>query len=90
MLHWLLPYAVSLSFFFCCFLCPGASDACSCICIELELARTLVANPKLQLAAPVVFLFNGGEETLSQASNGFFASSRWGCRRCVWKGGWGG
>lgn len=42
----------------------------------LELARTLVANPAHRLAAPVVFLFNGGEETLSQAANGFFASSR--------------
>lgn len=42
----------------------------------LELARTLVANPAHRLAAPLVFLFNGGEETLSQAANGFFASSR--------------
>ena len=42
----------------------------------LELARTFVANPSLKLAAPVVFLFNGGEETLSQAANGFFAQSK--------------
>lgn len=55
----------------------GASDAGSCICIMLELARTLVANPSIRLAAPVVFLFNGGEETLSQASNGFFAQSKY-------------
>lgn len=47
-----------------------------------------MANPTLRLAAPIVFLFNGGEETLSQASNGFFASSRWGVgmggRRIGW------
>jgi hypothetical protein len=55
----------------------GASDAASCICIILELARTIVANPAVKLHAPVVFLMNGGEETLSQASNGFFATSRW-------------
>lgn len=41
----------------------------------LELARTIVSNPGVALRAPVVFLFNGGEETLSQAANGFFASS---------------
>ena len=54
----------------------GASDAASCICIILELARTIVANPAVRLHAPVLFLMNGGEETLSQASNGFFATSR--------------
>jgi hypothetical protein len=35
-----------------------------------------VANPAHALSTPVVFLFNGGEETLSQAANGFFTSSR--------------
>lgn len=54
----------------------GASDCGSCVAILLEVARTLVANRDAQLAAPIVFLFNGGEETLSQAANGFFASSR--------------
>lgn len=56
----------------------GASDCASCVAIGLELARTLVADARIQLAAPVVFLFNGGEETLSQAANGFFKASRWG------------
>lgn len=46
------------------------------VAVILELARTIVANPSIKLAAPVVFLLNGGEETLSQAANGFFASSR--------------
>ena len=55
----------------------GASDACSCVSVMLELARTIIASREVQLAAPVVFLINGGEETLSQAANGFMASSRW-------------
>lgn len=53
----------------------GASDAASCVGVALEVARTLVANASLTLPAPVVFLFNGGEETLMQASHGFMASS---------------
>jgi len=46
------------------------------VAVALELARTIVANPAVKLHAPAVFLFNGGEETLSQAANGFFASSK--------------
>ena len=45
---------------------PGASDAASCVGVALEIARTIVANVSLPLAAPIVFLFNGGEETLMQ------------------------
>lgn len=48
------------------------------VAVILEMARTIVANPAIKLSAPVVFLLNGGEETLSQAANGFFASSRCG------------
>ncbi len=33
----------------------------------LEVARALVADPSARLVAPVVFAFNGGEETFSQA-----------------------
>jgi hypothetical protein len=54
---------------------PGASDCASCVGVALEIARTLVANSSLSLAGPVIFLFNGGEETLMQASHGFMASS---------------
>lgn len=54
----------------------GASDCGSCVAIMLEIARTIVANRDIQLAAPIVFLFNGGEETLSQAAHGFFSSSK--------------
>lgn len=44
--------------------------------VALELARTLIANRDLQLQSPVVVLLNGGEETLSQAANGFMQSSK--------------
>jgi hypothetical protein len=54
---------------------PGASDAASCVGIALEMARTIVANSSLPLSSPIIFLFNGGEETLMQASHGFMASS---------------
>ena len=39
----------------------------------LETARVFIANPEIELVAPVVFLFNGAEETLSQAAHGFMA-----------------
>lgn len=45
----------------------GASDAASCVGIALEIARTIIYNGSLTLHAPIVFLFNGGEETLMQA-----------------------
>ena len=48
---------------------PGASDAASCIGVMLEMARALAADGNSTLAAPVVFLFNGGEETLSQVGS---------------------
>jgi hypothetical protein len=43
------------------------------VAIALESARTLVAG-NATLAAPLLFLFNGGEETLSQAAHGRFPS----------------
>jgi len=54
---------------------PGASDCASCVGVALEMARVLVANASLQLHSPVIFLLNGGEETLMQASHGFMAMS---------------
>ena len=47
--------------------CAGASDCASCVGVLLELARVLVANPAVRLSSPVVFLFNGAEETFLQA-----------------------
>ena len=35
--------------------------------VLLELARVIVANPSVQLAAPVIVLLNGAEETFLQA-----------------------
>ena len=45
----------------------GASDCASCVGVLLELARVLVENPAIKLTSPVVFLFNGAEETFLQA-----------------------
>ena len=42
----------------------------------LEAARTFIANADIRLNAPVIFLFNGAEETLSQAAHGFMAHDK--------------
>ena len=54
----------------------GASDCASPAGVMLEAARVLIANTGIQLAGPVIFLFNGAEETLSQAAHGFMAQSQ--------------
>lgn len=56
-------------------LITGASDCAACVGIQLEMARAMLADPALELPAPVVFAFNGGEETLSQAAHGYMAQS---------------
>lgn len=43
----------------------------------LEIARTLLSDKTTDLKAPVLFLFNGGEESLLLASHGFMAHSKW-------------
>ena len=55
----------------------GASDCAACVGVMLEVARALVADPTTRLKAPVMFLFNGGEESLLLASHGFMANSKW-------------
>lgn len=46
--------------------------------VLLEIARVLVSDPSISLPGPVLFLFNGGEETLMQAAHGFVSSGhRW-------------
>lgn len=55
----------------------GASDCASCVGVGFEIARTLVYNESLQLHSPVLFLFNGGEETLMQAAHGFMSTSKY-------------
>eukprot|EP00884_Botryococcus_braunii_P019870 jgi/Botrbrau1/6567/Bobra.40_2s0031.1 len=56
---------------------PGASDALSCVAVCLEAARALAHNPAFRLAAPLLILLNGGEETLLQAAHGYMSSGTW-------------
>jgi len=53
----------------------GASDCAACVGAALEVARVLVAGTNISLPGPVVFLFNGGEETVLQASHGALGAS---------------
>lgn len=46
--------------------CTGAADCASCVGVLLEVARTLVSDPSITLPGPILFLFNGGEETIMQ------------------------
>ena len=56
----------------------GAADCASCVAVLLEIARVLVSDPSITLPGPVLFLLNGGEETLMQAAHGFVSSGhRW-------------
>lgn len=43
----------------------------------MEIARTLIANQDIQLAAPVIFLMNGAEEAFCPAAHGFMQQSPW-------------
>ena len=45
----------------------GASDAAACVGVALEVARLYAADATRPLAAPLVLLLNGGEETFLQA-----------------------
>lgn len=57
-------------------LITGASDCATCVGIQLEMVRAMLADPALELPAPIVFAFNVGEETLSQAAHGYMAQSK--------------
>ncbi|CAD7699352.1 unnamed protein product [Ostreobium quekettii] len=54
----------------------GASDCASCVGIGLEVARSIIER-KAPIQAPLLFMFNGGEETIMQAAHGFVTSSPW-------------
>lgn len=45
----------------------GASDAAACVGVALEVARLYAADANCPLAAPLIVLLNGGEETFLQA-----------------------
>eukprot|EP00899_Mesostigma_viride_P000820 jgi/Mesvir1/10739/Mv13811-RA.1 len=55
----------------------GASDATSLIGIMLELARLMTCTHALKVASPVVFLFNGAEETLLQGGHAWYSAHPW-------------
>lgn len=55
---------------------PGAMDARACNALMLELVRSL-ANAENALHHPIIFLFNGAEESLQEGSHGFIAKHRW-------------
>lgn len=54
---------------------PGVSDDGVNCAVMTELLRVLAKSPGL--LRPVIFLFNGGEETILQASHGFVTRHPW-------------
>ena len=55
---------------------PGAADCAACVGILLEILRLYVVSLDPP-PAPIIFLFNGGEETFMQAAHGFVAHHPW-------------
>uniref|UniRef100_A0A2H8TZD4 FXNA-like protease n=1 Tax=Melanaphis sacchari TaxID=742174 RepID=A0A2H8TZD4_9HEMI len=54
---------------------PGVSDNGVNCAVMVELVRILAKTPHLE--RPVIFLFNGGEEIMLQASHGFVTQHPW-------------
>jgi hypothetical protein len=57
---------------------PGASDAGACVAVMLETLRAMRHHPAPR--SPVIFLFNGAEESLQQGSHAFSAHHPWASR----------
>ncbi|GAQ80363.1 Zn-dependent peptidase [Klebsormidium nitens] len=55
---------------------PGASDCAQCVAVGLEIARLFAASPEAP-PAPLIFLFNGAEETFSMGAHGFLSGHKW-------------
>lgn len=55
---------------------PGAMDARACNALMLELVRSL-AHAENALHHPLIFLFNGAEESLQEGSHGFITQHPW-------------
>lgn len=56
---------------------PGASDDGAACAVMFELFRVLIATGEVPLNYNMVFLFNGAEENIMQASHGFITQHRW-------------
>lgn len=55
---------------------PAAGDAGFMVATMLEILRILATTPE-QFEHPIVFLFNGAEESALQASHGFITQHEW-------------
>jgi Zn-dependent M28 family amino/carboxypeptidase len=56
---------------------PGASDDAAGVAVMLESIRVLSQTPDLKLNTALVFLFNGAEESLQDASHLFITQHEW-------------
>lgn len=55
---------------------PGAMDARACNAVMLEMVRAL-AHGEVEKQHPIIFLFNGAEESLQEGSHGFITQHEW-------------
>ena len=55
----------------------GASDCAACVGVMLDVARAVITNTAVDLKSPLLFLFNGGEESHLLAAHGFMQHSKW-------------
>ena len=60
----------------------GASDDGIACAVLLEVMRAFVKERKKPLLHPIVFLFNGAEENVLQASHGFITQHPWAKEVC--------
>lgn len=58
-----------------CYILGASDDAVACS-VLLEIFRAIMAD-KRPLLHPLIFLFNGAEETILQASHGFITQHKW-------------